>query len=121
MITVNIKDGRLIFKDYANREVSISENDYLQLMGSAERRAVRVGLEEALLTPTEVFTIMEKIEDVVYHQYKYLKFYRNLIFVAIVTVKDDFSFELNNFYSYNEHEFKEAEKERTGNRVVGNL
>lgn len=110
----------MIFKDYGNREISIAHADYLELIASPHRRAIRPALEEALLNPTEVYVLLEKIGDDICHSYRYLKFYKNLVFVAIVTVEKGFLFELNNFYGYNENEFDEVENERRGNRVVGN-
>lgn len=121
MIELHYQDGKLFFKDYANRDVSIVEDDYLDLISSPERQEIRPCLEECLLEPSEVWWVYETIDNVEYSYYKYIKLYSDLVFVAYVINNDLLNFTLNNFYAYNEHSFSEAEKERTGQLIKSNL
>jgi len=117
MIEVESRDGHLVFKDYGNREVTIAQEDYLNLIASPERQAIRPALEECLLNPTEVWWMVEDIEAQNYSYYKYLKVYKDLVFVAVVMHDSVMNFKLNNFYGYDEDNFSEAENERTGQLI----
>jgi len=120
-IEIQFDGENLIFLDYADRKVTIKENDYLQLMMSEERRAIRPILETCLKDPTEVWWNIEEIEGEQYSYYKYFKAYSNLIFVALVLMDDSVNFELNNFYGYKEGEFDLAEEERKGRLIRSNI
>ena len=117
-----LSDGKnLIFKDYLSRNVIIKHEDYLDLMRSEERRLIRPALEECLADPTEVWWQIENIEGKDYTCYKYFKLYKNLVFVAYVLLDELMNFHLDNFYGYEENEFDEAEKERSGQLILSKL
>lgn len=119
MIEIESRNGRLIFKDYNNREVSIAEEDYLSLMADPDRRAIRPALEECLLNPTEVWWMVEDIEGETYSYYKYIKIYRNLVFVAYVLHELGMDFTLNHFLAYDDENIAGAEEERKGKLIKG--
>lgn len=121
MIEVESRDGNLIFKDYLNREISILQEDYLELLRSPERQMVRPALESCFLEPSEVWWVVEDIEGQSYSYYKYLKVYNNLVFVALVMHTDTMENVLNNFYGYGEDQFELAELERKGQLIKSNL
>ncbi len=113
-----LSDGEnLIFEDYGKRKVMINENDYMELMMSTEKRAIRPALEECLKNPSEVWWNIEEVDGEKYSYYKYFKFYSNLIFIALVLIDDNWNFELNNFYGYEKDDFSLAEKERIGQPI----
>ncbi len=120
-IEVKSDDENLIFEDYQKRKVIIKHNDYLNLMMSEERKVIRPALEDCLSDPTEVWWKVERIEDIDYSYYKYLKLYSNLVFVAVVLINTEANFELNNFYGFNENEFEETDKERNGQLILSKL
>jgi len=112
-------DGQnLIFEDYLNRKVTIEHEDYLDLMRSEKRRSIRPVLEDCLADPTEVWWQIENIEGKDYTFYKYIKLYKNIVFVAYVLLDELMNFHLNNFYGYEENEFDEADKERSGQLIL---
>ena len=112
-----IDGDNLIFHDYANRKVTINQNDYLQLMMSEERRSIRPILEDCLKNPTEVWWNIEEIDGENYSYYKFFKVFSDLVFVAVVLMDEAVNFSLNNFYGYAENEFDQADKERTGQLI----
>ena len=120
-IEVKSDDENLIFEDYQKRKVIIKHSDYLSLMMSEERMAIRPVLEDCLMDPTEVWWKVEKIEGIDYSFYKYFKLFSNLVFIAVVMVDAGADFELNNFYSFNDNEFDEADKERNGQLILSKL
>jgi hypothetical protein len=112
-------DGEnLIFKDYQNRKVIIKHEDYINLMMNEDRRAVRPALEDCLAEPNEVWWLVENIEGEDYSFYKYIKYYKNLVFIAYVLFDEYLNFHLNNFYGFGEDETDEAEKERCGQLIL---
>ncbi|HET8828631.1 MAG TPA: PBECR2 nuclease fold domain-containing protein [Pelobium sp.] len=119
MIVRESREGRLVLKDYLNREVTIAEEDYLNLIAASGRRGVVHCLDECLLEPTEVWWMVEDINGVSYSYYKYFKIYRDLVFIAYVLHNKTMDFELNNFYGFDENNFHEAEKERRGQLIRG--
>lgn len=120
-IEVQSDGENLIFKDYLNREVTIKQEDYLNLMMSKKRRFVRPALEDCLADPTEVWWLIENVEGKDYTYYKYIKFYKNLAFVAYVLLDEIMNFHLNNFYGFEENESDEADKERSGQLILSKL
>jgi hypothetical protein len=88
MIIANSEDGNLVFKDYQNRKITIPHEDYLELMGSEERREIRSALEDCLRNPSEVWFSVENIEGKDYSYYKYIKLYSNLVFIAYVLLDE---------------------------------
>ena len=120
-LEVKSDDENLIFEDYQKRKVIIKHSDYLSLMMSEERMAIRPVLEDCLMDPTEVWWKVEKIEGIDYSFYKYFKLFSNLVFIAVVMVDAGADFELNNFYSFNDNEFDEADKERNGQLILSKL
>lgn len=115
-------DGEnIIFKDYLNRNVTIEHGDYLNLMKSEERRFVRPALEDCLAEPTEIWWVLDKVDNKDYSCYKYIKIYKNLVFIAYVILDKSMNFQLNNFYGFEENEFDEADKERCGQLILSKL
>lgn len=49
-------DGKLIFEDYAKREVSFMEENYLNLMAQDSKFAHRSCLEECMSDPAELWS-----------------------------------------------------------------
>jgi len=119
MIEIESRDGHLIFKDYLGREIIIAEEDYLALIANPKAQEIRPNLEDCLKTPTEVWWMVEDIDGKSYSYYKYLKIYRDLVFVAYVLHDATMNFSLNNFYAYDEQNFAGAENERRGQLVKG--
>jgi len=112
-------DGQnLIFEDYLKRKVTIEHEDYLDLLRSEKRRLVRPALEDCLADPTEVWWQIENIEGKDYTFYKYIKLYKNMVFVAYILLDELMNFHLNNFYGFEENEFDEADKERSGQLIL---
>ncbi len=120
-IEVQSDGEKLIFRDYLNRKVTILHEDYFDLMASPERRVIRPALEDCLSNPSEVWWTFETIEGKEYSYYKYLKVYRDLVFIAVVLMDDFLNFNLNNFYGYDENEVGLAENDRCGQLILSNL
>lgn len=120
-IEVQSDGENLIFKDCLNREVTISQKDYLNLMMSEKRRFIRPALEDCLAEPMEVWWLIENIEGKDYTFYKYIKLYKNLAYVSYVLLDESMNFHLNNFYGFDEAEFDEADKERNGQLILSKL
>jgi hypothetical protein len=55
-----------------------------------------------------------------YSFYKYIKVYRDLVFIAYVLFDESLNFHLNNFYGFGDNEFEEADKERCGQLILSN-
>jgi hypothetical protein len=119
-MTIEVQsDGEhLIFEDYLNRKVTINHEDYLNLMMFEKRRAYRPALEDCLKDPTEVWWSIEHVDGVDYTLYKYIKVYKNLVFIAYVVVEDMTIFKLNNFFGFDDNEIAEADRERCGQLVL---
>jgi hypothetical protein len=122
-MTIEVQsDGEnLIFKDYQNRNITISHSDYFELISSKERQQIRPSLEDCLIDPTEVWWSVENFEGENYTFYKYIKLYRDFVFVAYVLLEEFMGFNLNNFYGFNAEQIDEAEKERSGQLVLSKL
>lgn len=117
MEVVQSQDGNLVFKDYQNRNVIISQEDYLALILDAERQKFRSVLEDCLMKPSEVWFSKDEIDGESHFFYKYIKVYSNLVFIAYILFDEFLNLHLNNFYGYGENEFEEAEKERVGQLI----
>ncbi|NHB70381.1 PBECR2 nuclease fold domain-containing protein [Perlabentimonas gracilis] len=121
MIIANSEDGNLVFKDYQNRKITILHEEYLELMGSEERREIRSALEDCLTNPSEVWFSLENIDGKDYSYYKYIKLYSNLVFIAYVLLNEFLKMKLNNFYGFSMDDIEEAEKERCGQLIFSTL
>ena len=117
MRVLQCENGKLIFTDYLQRKITITEEDYLKLIANRERREVRPALEECLTDPSEVWWNMETIEGTEYSYFKYFKFYSNVAFVAYVSLDEFMNMSLNNFYGFREDKFDEVDKERCGQLI----
>jgi len=117
MKEVQSQDGNLIFMDYQNRKVIISHEDYLNLIVVTKRQEIRPVLEECLAKPSEIWLSKENVDGKEYYFYKYIKVYSNLVFIAYILLDEAMNLLLNNFYGYEEDEFEEAEKERSGQLI----
>ncbi len=114
-------DGEnFIFKDYLERKIIINENNYLELSLSNNRKNFLPVLDDLFLQPTEVWFNMEEIEGESYFYLKYIKVFKDAVFIAFVIMEDEFNFTLNNFYIYDENEFDKADEERVGKLIHTN-
>ena len=119
-MTIEVKsDGEnLIFEDYQKRKITIPHEDYIELISSKERQAIRPALEDGLTNPDEVWWMVETIEGVNVSYYKYIKFYRDAAFIAYVEIDENLNFHLNNFYAFADENYEEVDKERCGQLIL---
>lgn len=115
------RNGKLIFKDYANREVSISEKDYLDLMSAPERQAIRANLEDCFQDPSEMWWEIAEVEGEKYTVYKYFKLYKEGLFVIYVILDELQNFSLNNFFWIGNDDLDQAEEFRHGMLIFSKL
>ncbi|MEP1085774.1 MAG: PBECR2 nuclease fold domain-containing protein [Algoriphagus sp.] len=118
---IKYKDGKLIFEDYAKREVSIREENYLKLMAVEAKYAYRSCLEECLTDPTEVWWEVKAKDGQDLKIYKYIKVYGNGYFVIFALVDEFLNFHLNNFYWFETSESEIIDKLRFGIPVISKL
>jgi hypothetical protein len=111
----------LIFEDYAKRELSILEKNYLKLMTMPDKQEHRSCLEECLTDPTEVWWEVRKMDDIDVTFYKYIKLYSNGTFMALALVDEVANLFLNNFYWFDISESEKVEKLRRGILISSNL
>ena len=108
------KDGKLIFKDYALRNVSILEEKYLELMSNREKQAVRTGLEDCLYQPDEVWIDKVETEEGKISLYRYFKFYKDGTYLVLARVNSTSNFQLIDFSFFEEEQISEVEQLRKG-------
>ncbi len=118
---IKYRDGKLIFEDYAKREVCILEEDYLNLMAASERRLIRPNLEDCLKNPTEMWWEVMNVDGEDYTVYKYFKLFSDGVFIVFAILDEFQNFTLNNFFFFDLQELEKINEVRRGMLIFSKL